>query len=74
MKEDIKDFGFRPLSRGLFFNHFYVEYNKYGMICFRPLSRGLFFNKKMTFYSELLENSFRPLSRGLFFNDNDNGI
>ena len=37
--------GFRPLSRGLFFN-FLLMVGKSSRSSFRPLSRGLFFNKR----------------------------
>ena len=61
---------FRPLPRGLFFNH-----GGYGSTVgrcetsFRPLPRGLFFNRKKGKQNGNQQGkSFRPLPRGLFFN------
>ena len=59
---------FRPLSRGLFFNHQVLVYLKFLPECFRPLSRGLFFNRRKSYQPCQIPRSFRPLSRGLFFN------
>ena len=60
--------GFRPLSRGLFFNRWNLQESSPASSCsFRPLSRGLFFNYTHSRYAYGLLG-FRPLSRGLFFN------
>ena len=62
--------GFRPLSRGLFFNTLEMGIIKpIWNSSFRPLSRGLFFNTRTERPSiHHSAESFRPLSRGLFFN------
>ena len=62
--------GFRPLSRGLFFNSRRIDERNSSVCCFRPLSWGLSFNK---FYDACIHADyfrFRPLSWGLSFNQN----
>ena len=61
--------GFRPLSRGLFFNLIPISrQRRETQRHFRPLSWGLFFNRLIIILLSLGMICFRPLSRGLFFN------
>ena len=59
--------GFRPLSRGPFFNERESSLSQVLESGFRPLSWGSFFNSITIILCSCLLVCFRPLSRGPFF-------
>ena len=60
--------GFRPLSRGLFFNQECVALTIKDMTVFVPSLGDFFSILSMLVLSGVFTSCFRPLSRGLFFN------
>ena len=62
--------GFRPLSRGLFFNRETVEVYEENHGGFRPLSRGLFFNNQADLWGTWKEVLFSSPFSGTFFQYN----